>query len=48
VAGGGRRLHNEVLHNLYSSPHIVTVVKSRRIWVGHVESAERWQMRTKF
>jgi hypothetical protein len=37
VAGDWRRLHNEELHNLYASPHIVTVIKSRRIrWSGHV------------
>jgi hypothetical protein len=32
-----RKLHNDELHNLYSSPNIVRVVKSRRMrWVGHV------------
>jgi len=32
-----RRLHNEELNDLYSSPNIVRVIKSRRIrWVGHV------------
>jgi len=31
-----RRLHNEELHNLYASPNITRVVKSRRVrWVGH-------------
>jgi hypothetical protein len=35
VAGGCRRLHNEELHNLYASPEIVRVIKSRRMrWVG--------------
>jgi hypothetical protein len=30
-------LHNDELHNLYSSPDIVRVIKSRRMrWVGHV------------
>jgi hypothetical protein len=29
VSGGWRRLHNEV-HNLYASPHIIRVIKSRR------------------
>jgi len=30
-------LHNEELNDLYSSPNIVRVVKSRRMrWVGHV------------
>ena len=32
-----RRLHNEELNYLYSSPNIVRVIKSRRMrWVGHV------------
>jgi len=32
-----RRLHNEKLNDLYSSPNIVRVIKSRRIrWAGHV------------
>jgi len=37
VTGELRRLHNEELNNLYSSPNIVRVIKSRRmIWTGHV------------
>jgi hypothetical protein len=36
VAGIWRRLHNEELHNLYASPNIIGVIKSRRRWVGHV------------
>jgi hypothetical protein len=37
VVGGWKRLHNEELHNLYGSPHIIRVIKSRRMrWVGHV------------
>jgi hypothetical protein len=37
VAGGWRRLHNEELHNLYTSPNIIRVIKSRRIrWAEHV------------
>jgi len=32
-----RRLHNEELNDLYSSPNIVQVIKSRRMrWAGHV------------
>jgi hypothetical protein len=30
-------LHNDELHNLYSSPNVVRVIKSRRMgWAGHV------------
>jgi hypothetical protein len=37
VMGGWRKLHNEELHNLYSSPSIIRIIKSRRMrWVGHV------------
>jgi hypothetical protein len=37
LRGTRRKLHNEELHDLYSSPNIVWVIKSRRmIWVGHV------------
>jgi hypothetical protein len=31
VTGGWRKLHNEELHNLYSSPSIIRMVKSRRM-----------------
>jgi transcription termination factor 2 len=35
--GSWRKLHNDELHNLYSSPNIVKVIKSRRMsWAGHV------------
>jgi hypothetical protein len=38
VEGGWRRLHNEELHNLYASPNIIRVIKSKRMkWAGHVE-----------
>jgi hypothetical protein len=37
LTGGWRKLHNEELHNLYSSPSIIRMIKSRRMrWVGHV------------
>jgi len=37
VRGEWRRLHNEELNDLYSSPNIVRVIKSRRMtWAGHV------------
>jgi hypothetical protein len=31
VAGGWRKLYNEELHNLYSSPSIIRIIKSRRM-----------------
>jgi hypothetical protein len=38
VTGGWRKLHNEELHNLYSSPSIIRMIKSRRTrWARHVE-----------
>jgi hypothetical protein len=38
VTGGWIKLHNEELHNLYSSPIIFRMVKTRRVkWTGYVE-----------
>jgi hypothetical protein len=38
ATGDWRRLHNEELNDLYSSPNIIRVTKSRRMrWAGHVE-----------
>jgi hypothetical protein len=37
VTGGWRKLHNEELHGLYSSPSITRVIKARKMrWAGHV------------
>jgi hypothetical protein len=37
VTGGWRKLHNEELHKLYSSPSVIRMIKSRRMrWAGHV------------
>jgi len=37
VTGAWRRMHNKELNDLYSSPNIVRVIKSRRMrWAGHV------------
>jgi hypothetical protein len=40
IIGGWRRLHNEI-HNLYVTPNIITMIKSRRIrWTGDVAQIE--------
>jgi hypothetical protein len=37
VTGGWRKLHNEELHNLYSSPSIIRMINPRRMrWAGCV------------
>jgi hypothetical protein len=37
VTGEWRKLHNKELHDLYSSPSLITIIKSRRMrWAGHV------------
>jgi hypothetical protein len=39
-----RKLHKEELNDLYSSPNIVWVIKSRRMrWVGHVAHLRDWR-----
>jgi hypothetical protein len=42
MTGGWRKLRKEEVHNLYSSPSIIRIIKSRRMrWVGHVARMER-------
>jgi hypothetical protein len=47
--GSWRKLHNDELHSLYSSPNIVRVIKSRRMkWAGHVARMGRREVLTRF
>jgi hypothetical protein len=47
--GSCRKLHNDELHSLYSSPNIVRVIKSRRSrWAGHVARMGRGEVFTGF
>jgi hypothetical protein len=42
VTGEWRKLHNEELNNLYSSPNIIRQIKARRMrWAGHVAHMEK-------
>jgi hypothetical protein len=41
IIGGWRKLHNEALHGLYSSPNVIRMIKSRRMrWKGNVARME--------
>jgi hypothetical protein len=45
VTGDWRKLHNEGLHNLYSLPNIIRMIKSRRMrWTGHVARMGRREL----
>jgi hypothetical protein len=47
--GSWRKLHNDELHSLYSTPNVVRVIKSRRMrWVGHVARMGRRDVFTGF
>jgi hypothetical protein len=42
VTGDWKKLHNEELHNLYSLPNIIIIIKSMRIkWAGHIAGMGR-------
>jgi hypothetical protein len=49
VTGGWRKLHNEELHNFYSSPSILRIIKSRRMrWAAHVARMGRREMHVSY
>jgi hypothetical protein len=43
--GEWRKLHNKELHDLYSSPSIIRIIKSQRMrWAGHVARIGRYRI----
>jgi hypothetical protein len=41
VTGEWRKLHNKELHDFYSSPSIIRIIKARKMrWAGHVARME--------
>jgi hypothetical protein len=49
VAGGWRKLHNDELHDSYTSRNIIRVIKSRRkFWAGHVVHMEIREVPSKY
>jgi hypothetical protein len=49
VTGEWRKLHNEELNGLYSSPNIIRVIKLRRMrWAGHVARIGKGEVYTGF
>jgi hypothetical protein len=45
VTGGWRKLHNEEIRDLYSSPSIIRIIKSRKMrWAGHAARMGRIEM----